>query len=80
MKWLTSRFYFPASVLEPTASITIPVDNGVLSIRPYAIKQLIDPNLIRKIDRNTFAHLRKLKATLEIVMAGYNARKCTDKK
>jgi hypothetical protein len=52
--------------------VNIPVANGILSIRPQHIDpHNLDSSMISKIDPSTFAHLRTLKANLDILMARF---------
>lgn len=63
------------SFVENTANVNIPVADGILSIRPENMDpNSLDPNLLKKIDVNTFNHLRTLKANLDILMAGFSKK------
>lgn len=65
--------FISCSFVENTANVNIPVADGILSIRPENMDpNSLDPNLLQKIDKNTFNHLRMLKANLDILMSGFS--------
>ncbi|XP_055630525.1 borealin-like isoform X2 [Toxorhynchites rutilus septentrionalis] len=56
-----------ANILESTANVNIPIENGMLSIRPTEMNS-VDPALVGKIDPHVFAELRQLQENLNVIM------------
>jgi Cell division cycle-associated protein 8 len=62
-------------VVEQTASVNIPIPDGVLSLRPQMMDASnLNASFLNKIDPTTYIHLRTLKANLDIVMAGFSRK------
>lgn len=58
---------FFSSILEATANVNIPIENGMLSIRPTEMDS-VDASLVRKIDPNVLAELKQLQDNLNVIM------------
>lgn len=64
---ITGSPVITANILESTANVNIPVENGMLSIRPTEMGS-VDPALVSKIDPHVLAELKQLQENLNVIM------------
>ncbi|XP_058464084.1 borealin-like isoform X2 [Malaya genurostris] len=64
---ITGSPVITAKMLESSANVNIPVENGMLSIRPTELDS-VDPVLISKIDPNVLSELKQLQENLNVIM------------
>ncbi|XP_021708305.1 borealin isoform X3 [Aedes aegypti] len=64
---ITGSPVITSNILEATANVNIPIENGMLSIRPTEMDS-VDPTLVRKIDPNVLAELKQLQDNLNVIM------------
>lgn len=60
-----------ANILESTANVNIPIENGMLSIRPTEMTT-VDPTLVSKINPNVLSELKQLQENLNKIMRNFN--------
>ena len=61
------------SITESTANVNIPMENGVLCVRPTQMN-VFSPSILNQIDQSTFVHLKQLQQNLNMIM-NYAANK-----
>uniref|UniRef100_A0A1Q3F477 Putative cell division cycle-associated protein 8 n=1 Tax=Culex tarsalis TaxID=7177 RepID=A0A1Q3F477_CULTA len=64
---ITGSPVITANILESTANVNIPVENGMLSIRPTEMGA-VDPAMVSKIDPHVLAELKQLQENLNVIM------------
>lgn len=64
---ITGSPVITANILESTANVNIPVENGMLSIRPTEMGA-VDPALVSKIDPHVLTELKQLQENLNVIM------------
>lgn len=64
---ITGSPVITANILESTANVNIPVENGMLSIRPTEMGT-VDPAMVSKIDPHVLAELKQLQENLNVIM------------
>lgn len=64
---ITGSPVITSNILEATANVNIPIENGMLSIRPTEMDS-VDPTLVRKIEPNVLAELKQLQDNLNVIM------------
>lgn len=64
---ITGSPVITANILESTANVNIPVENGMLSIRPTEMGS-VDPALVSKIDPHVLNELKQLQENLNVIM------------
>ncbi|XP_019548365.2 borealin isoform X1 [Aedes albopictus] len=64
---ITGSPVITTNILEATANVNIPIENGMLSIRPTEMDS-VDASLVRKIDPNVLAELKQLQDNLNVIM------------
>ncbi|XP_021707899.1 borealin isoform X2 [Aedes aegypti] len=64
---ITGSPVITAAMVEEMANVNIPIQNGILSLRPTEMDS-IDTGLVQKIDSDTLEHLKKLQMNLNKIM------------
>ncbi|XP_053688450.1 borealin-like isoform X2 [Sabethes cyaneus] len=64
---ITGSPVITANMLEATANLNIPVQNGMLAIRPTEMDS-VDPQIVSRIDPNVLSELKQLQENLNVIM------------
>lgn len=64
---ITGSPVITANMLEATANVNIPVQDGMLAIRPTEMDS-VDPQIVSRIDPNVLSELKQLHENLNVIM------------